>query len=95
VSVYRPVPCLGIALGNLPPCTGCLRLVASIDAGQAWIKPEVSDGKCEDFIAGRRPVAPVRVTAPATPIADQVHPAIDGEDLPWFGMDFAGEDADR
>ena len=62
---YRPVPCLGIALGNRPPCTGCLRLVTSIDADQVRIRPEVSDGKCADFIAGRRPVAPVRVS-PAT-----------------------------
>ena len=63
---YRPIPCLGIALGNLAPCTGCLRLVASIDADQVRIKPEVSGGQCSDFIAGRRPSAPVRVT-PAAP----------------------------
>ncbi|MGO4222109.1 hypothetical protein AB4Y64_09695 [Lysobacter sp. TAF61] len=65
MRTYRPLPCLGIALGNVAPCTGCLRLVPSIDADQARIKPAASDGKCSDFIAGRRAIEPVRVTTAA------------------------------
>ncbi len=66
MRTYRPVPCLGIALGSVAPCIGCPHLVPSIDADQARIKPAGSDGRCNDFIAGRRAIEPVRVTPAAS-----------------------------
>lgn len=62
MSRYRPLPCLGIALADLAPCAGCMRLVSEIPAGKLQIRPEINGGRCGDFIAGRRPNAPTRVS---------------------------------
>lgn len=63
MSRYRPLPCAGIGLGDSPVCAGCLRLSPGIGGRVLQIRPDVSGGACSDFITGRRPVSPVRVTA--------------------------------
>lgn len=86
--VYRPLPCAG-AIGA--PCSSCLRLEDAIAADAVRIRPEPYGGRCSDYIAGRRPATPVRVTPAIEPAPLELPP--DGsEDLPWWGFDLAGEE---
>lgn len=55
MKVYRPVSCTGLAGA---PCTACLRFTQQATPYEALAMPELRDGKCSDYIPGRRPVVP-------------------------------------
>lgn len=62
MSIERPVSCTGRAGA---PCSGCLRFTTQAKPFEALALPEVLDGKCGDYLPGRRPVAPRETTAGA------------------------------